>query len=519
MASGKLTKTKLKEIARECGVSTSGNMQQIAKRITQFGYNAASDKGRRQAPQTRPKHERRIKTPKIDRKLTATTQDQMRNHALVAWMVRLHLDYTSSFHFEFRTNNDKLNTLVNRIFKWHGAPKNIDVAGRFGRDELFRLFELEKVTTGDAALIKIFDSDAHTFKLQTVEHDMIAKGASTDANKIPEEVNEQGLVTNSVGGVDAYAICNRGESGQGVYYDHMEEEANVIFDAYWTRFGSQWRGVSPLTTAINTVQDISEAFEYNLVKAKMHAIFGMAILRKSNDGDFGGAGGSEHETEGTDPTVPGDGSELTLNPTEFSILDLNVDEDVKMLESGTPSSEFVEGSYLFIQIAMLALDIPVTFFDSRRSSFSARIADLNTYEVSAEPKRTKNRYVRTEYSNALLASIWNDPSSPWPLRRVAEEAGLSLLDIQTAVEWIPNGSPWIDKLKQVKGDELAIENRIDNTQDAAKRRGGDAFQNVDKTLAVELYEQRQRQTLGLPERVSGDPSKYMDEASETEDEQ
>jgi len=32
--------------------------------------------------------------------------------------------------------------------------------------------------------------------------------------------------------------------------------------------------------------------------------------------------------------------------------------------------EFVEGSYLFVQIAMLALDIPVTCFDSRRSSFS-----------------------------------------------------------------------------------------------------------------------------------------------------
>ena len=300
------------------------------------------------------------------------------------------------------------------------------------------------------------------------------------------------------GGVDQYCICNRGDSGDKVLFDHMENADNLIFDAYWTRFGSQWRGASPLTTAINTVQDIGEACEYNLVKAKMHAMFGMAIMRKSNEGDFGGVGGANNETSTTEPEVPGTGAETTLNPTEFSIIDLNPDEDVKMLESGTPSSEFVEGSYLFIQIAMLALDIPVTSFDSRRSSFSARIADLNEYEVSAESKRTKNRYVRKEYSDWVLQTLWNDPKQDWPIKAVATAAGMTLREVQAALEWIPAGSPWLDKFKQVKGDELAIELRIDNTQDAAKRRGGDAFRNVDKQVEIEAYEQQQRVENGLP---------------------
>ena len=508
MATAKpMNKHQLQQAAKACGVSHCGTKADIAKRITKFGYNASVDKGRRQAPQTRPKHERRIKTPSVDRKVVATAQDQMRNQALVAWMVRLHLDYTSSFHFEFRVQDqDPLNKLVNRIFQWHGAPRNIDVAGRFGRDEMFRMFELEKVTTGDVGMVKVLNAENHTFKLQTVEHDMIAQGSGTPKHEIPKEVNEQGLVMNDVGGVEQYAICNRGDAGDAVVYDHMEDAFNVIFDAYWTRFGSQWRGVSPLTTAINTVQDLGEAFEYNLVKAKMHAMFGMAIMRKSNDGDFGGVGGAENETSTTEPEVPGTGAETTLNPTEFSILDLNPDETAMMLESSTPSTEFVEGSYLFIQIAMLALDVPVTFFDSRRSSFSARIADLNTYEVSAEPKRTKNRYVRQEYSDTLLWSIWNDAESPWPLKKVAQAANMSLMEVQTAVEWIANGSPWIDKLKQVKGDELAIDIRVDNTQDAAKRRGGDAFENVDKTLQVEKYEQDEREKMKLPPKGSEPPT-------------
>jgi capsid protein len=65
-------------------------------------------------------------------------------------------------------------------------------------------------------------------------------------------------------------------------------------------------------------------------------------------------------------------------------------------------------------------------------------------------------------------------------------------DVQEAVEWIPNGAPWLDKLKQVKGDELAISLHLDNPIDAARRRGEDVFENVDKSLAVEKYERDQR---------------------------
>jgi len=490
---GKL-KTEWQAAASTLGLSTAGTKAQIAERVTQFGYNASVDKGRRQSPQTSTKAERKFMTPKVNKRVVATTQDQLRNNSLAAWMVRKHLDYVSSFHISFRTADDDLNTLVNDIFKWHGAPKNFDVAGRHGRDEMFRLYELEKVTAGDAGLIKLSG-----IKLQSVEHDMIAKGAprvGDDGNKVevPDTVNEQGLIVDSFGGVDQYCICNRGPSGDKVIFDHMEAAQNVIFDAYWTRFGSQFRGVSPLTTAINRVQDLEEAFEYNLVKAKMHAIFGIAIMRDAaGSGEMGGAVGDAPPEDAETVDDP-----VTLTPTAINILDMNPGEKIDTVESGTPSTEFVEGCHLFIQIGMLALDIPVTSFDSRRSSFSARIADLNEYEVSAESKRTKNRYVRKEYSDWVLETLWNDPAQDWPLQKVAAAAGMTLRQVQAALEWIPAGSPWLDKFKQVKGDELAIELRVDNAQDAAKRRGGDAFRNVEKQIEVEVYERDLRADNTLP---------------------
>ena len=467
-----------------------------------FGYDAVEDKQRRQAPQTRVRHESDILTDSKRRRLQATAQEQMRNHALVAWMVRKHLDYVSKFHFSFRTGDTNIDTIVNRIFRWHGRPGNLDFGGRFGRDELFRLFELEKVLCGDAAFIKL-----EGMKLQAVESDLIAQG-----NGAPEGVNTSGLVCDQYGRVKEYAVCRRGINTSKPDFDHLEPVSNIIFDAYWTRFSSQFRGVSPLSVAINTVQDIHEAFEFNLIKAKMHALFGVAVMRDANgtDGNFGGAGGATAETAAA--TANATGSSFDLNPRAINIVDLNPGEKMEILESSTPSAEFVEGSYLFIQIAMLALDIPVTAFDSRRASFSARIADLNEYEVSSDYKRTKNRYVRQAYSDWVLEQIWNDPASPWGLKKIAAGAGMGLRDVQESVEWIPSGSPWLDKGAQVAGDQLAISIGLDNAIDAARRRGGDVFANIDKTAQVMAYAKE----MGVPMPMGAPGARTVEEIVQQE---
>jgi hypothetical protein len=447
----------------------------------QFSYNAITDRGRRQSPATRVRHEQTILNSSNRQKMLATAQDQIRNHSLVGWMVRKHLDYVSKFHFSFRTERDAVDTIVNRIFQWHGAPRNLDYMGRFGRDELFRMFELEKVVCGDAGLLKL-----PGLKLQAIESDEIGCGEGAPANTKNHLIDNSGIIVDGMGVPVGYCIRARTESGNGYKYVREADMDELIFDAYWTRFKSQYRGVSPLSTAINTVQDLSEAFEFNLIKAKMHAIFGVAIMRKAEeDGGFGGSMGATSET--AEATATAGQSELELNPRAINILDLNPGEDVKTIESGTPSSEFIEGSYMFIHLAMLALDIPITCFDSRRSSFSARIADLNEYEVSADSKRTKNRYVRKAYSDWVLADIWNDTESPWPLRRVAEAAGMQLHDVQSEVEWIPSGAPWLDKYKQIQGDELAISLMLDNSIDAARRKGQDVFSNIDKQAKVLEY--------------------------------
>jgi hypothetical protein len=161
---------------------------------------------------------------------------------------------------------------------------------------------------------------------------------------------------------------------------------------------------------------------------------------------------------------------------------------------------------------MLALDIPVTCFDSRRSTFSARIADLNEYEVSSESKRTKNRYVRQDYSDWVLSEIWNDSASPWNLRQVCTGAKMTLRDIQEEVEWIAHGSPWLDKYNQIQGDKLAISIGLDNTIDACRRRGSNVFDNIDKQAQVIAY----AKSKGVPIMIGDPGARTVQETSSEE---
>jgi capsid protein len=87
-----------------------------------------------------------------------------------------------------------------------------------------------------------------------------------------------------------------------------------------------------------------------------------------------------------------------------------------------------------------------------------------------------------------LEQIWNDPASPWNLRDIAGRSGFARLrDVQEEVEWVASGSPWLDKLNQIAGDELGISLGLDNAIDAARRRGGDVFHNIDRQAQVIAY--------------------------------
>jgi len=518
---------------------------------TRFDYDAVETTGRRKAPRTRVVAEHVVLPDSKRVKMLATVQDQIRNASVAAWMVRRHLDYVSRFRLQFRTGDDSLDQLVTRIFDWHGKPRNFDVAGRLGREEMFRLFEMEKVTSGDGAIVKL-----STGKLQAVESDLIAYpksgprigGRKGQYNQIPRDVIDRvGMDTGVVisdtypGLIEQFCLCNRGWDGKAIAFDHLEDAANVIFDAYWTRFSSQVRGVSPLSTAINSLQDVYEGVDWNLAKAKAHALFGIALMRDYAGGatdqeevsqlgavsgvtvgyDEAAADGTAYESDAGTKSVSSTLQEI--KPNSMMLIDMESKGRIDTIESKTPSQEFQAFTELVMRLVLISLDIPFSAFDSRTCSFAGMIADNNLYEVSCGWKRDKNKWARQDYSDWLLERIWNDTADEWGLRAVAARAGKNRLrDIQEAVHWVPSGSPWLQKLNQVQGDIKAISVALDNPIDACKRNGGDVFENIDKIAQVNEYAKSKGVSLLVGESGQRSVEEVSAEASgtdETRDEQ
>jgi capsid protein len=510
---------------------------------TQLDYDAAKTTGRRKAPTSKLYAEHIILTDNKRKKLLGTVQDQVRNASVAAWMIRRHLDYVSKFRLQFRSGNDDLDRLVNRLFDWHARPINFDIAARLGREEMFRMFEGEKVTAGDAAIVKLADG-----RLQAVESDLMAmpKAGRWLAGKkrhedIPKRVLDSvdsatGVVMDArrPGRVAQYCICNRQPDGKSVTFDHLEDAENVIFDGYYTRFSSQVRGVSPLSSAINSIQDVYEGVDYNLAKAKVHALFGIAMMRdyagaSSDQEEVDGYGGASGLAMGTDEAKTGaaeteagtkviSATAQELQPGQMMTIDMDTRGRIDTIESKTPSTEFKNFTEFAIRLSMLALDIPYTAFDSRSASFSGMIADQNLYEVSCRWKREKNQWKRYEYSDWLLLRAWDDPD--WRIGQTAIAAGITRIrELQELVEWVPAGFPWLQKIQEVEGDGKAIALALDNPIDAARRRGGDVFRNIDKTKQVIEYARAAGVPfiVGEPGQVSATTDPTVEPQTENED--
>jgi capsid protein len=433
-----------------------------------LGYAAVENKGRRRSTKTVTMTEDAVLKKAQRRALQATTREDARNKSLLAWIIRVHTRNVSQFSPHIASRDKAISESLSSLLAWHARPENFDVAGRFGRDESMFLFEMGKIQDGDCFMVKLKDG-----RTQAIESDLVTmpsvfeRGKTTMQKKLVKEYKDYGLKVNRYGGIDSAIICNRGDDGRAIVFDHTEKWSNIIYDGYFSRFG-QMRGISPLASALNTAADVYEAWAFNLLKIKLHALFGIAITRNAEDG-----GSEDIDNDGTEST------EATDQTFDFSngpvMMDLDEGEEASPIESSTPAPSLIDFTSEMVRVVMLAIDMPFTMYNSLKSSFSARIADRNEYIHAAQDKQRKNQNVLKAYSDWQVKLWLADRSARTKAFRQAVK-GMSLEQVQELIEWIPRGVPWMDKLKEAKGDRMAIGMHQDSFQRSAKRRGVDAYQ-------------------------------------------
>lgn len=452
--------------------------------MTALDYGSLESGGvKRRAIQSRNKPEAMLLTPAKREKATATARDDRRNMAILAWMVRRHLDNVSRFTPQFRIPNGGaeiavVNNIVNRLLLWHGKRRNFDALGRHGRDEWMRMFEACKVIDGDVAGLKVKGG-----LLQGIEGNRIAK--ASDATD--KDINDEGLVISN-GTVIKYAICSRDKSM--LKHERIVSADNMIFDAYWPERFDGFRGVSPLLSALNEGADIRETREWLILKAKASAIFGLAFKRASSDEMFPQQG--EANT-----AAPGSGAASYTSQVAKAIavkgivnLDLDPGDDVHEIQSSSPNPTVVEFTRELIRSFLLALDIPFTFYDSLTASFSARVADRNEYEEACEWKRDKNIDVLDAIYADWLFPMWFG-TNKFGLQDACDLAKIDIEEVASYLRWCPAGRPWLDKSNEMSGHIMALAAGVTSIPEICAAYGRDAY-------AVAAEQKEYLENCGIP---------------------
>lgn len=245
-------------------------------------YDATVDKKRRRPPKARTYHEDQHARGRDRTKLIATARDVARNFAIARWAIGKHLDYVSSFSFQAKTGNPDLDDEVEQLMRGWFNRYRCDIARRHPFRRFVRLAEARRCVDGDFGFLKLTGRPGSDFrgKLQAIEADRITTPEDLPADLQPAEfVN--GVQTSPYGAALKYAICDRGADGR-MTFSRTVPANSLILHGFFDRF-DQTRGISPITAALNSLQDVYEGFDYALAKMKVSQLFGLAIYR-ADDG-------------------------------------------------------------------------------------------------------------------------------------------------------------------------------------------------------------------------------------------
>ena len=433
----------------DTGSVTGGQLESTA------GYDASKTSNRRRRPPRAMKSADRYQTALQRKQLISGSRDQSRNFSIAAWAIRKHLDYVANLNWRPRTADKAFNQTLTDWFDEWSMPWNCDASRRHSFAQLVRHWEERRTADGDVAILKLGSG-----AVQTIEGDRIRTPHDNERGSI-----YHGVEVTPTGAAARYHIHKRTDDGR-FEYDRAVQSNRCWLFGYYDRI-DQVRGVSPLAPALNTFQDVYEAFGYALSKAKISQLFGLVFYRDAIE-PLEGPTTDDDDADGT--------YDVSFDNGNVPVLDLLPGDRAEFLENKTPAAEFQSYCQQMVGVALKALDIPYSFFDESHSNYSGARQALLQYEQSAQHKRRD-----------LIGLC--DQILGWRLAMAVERSEIVVPSgLRLRWEWVPSGLPWIDPLKEVNADIAAINAGLTSRTQIVKRRTGQDWLDVIDELDAERAE-------------------------------
>jgi len=444
-----------------------------ARTDRQLGYDAVDERGRRRPIVVESRREEEILDQNRRSKLNSGSRDLRRNFEVAAWMIRKHLDFVSRFRFQSRTPDKGFNKELEAFVELVSKRSAFEITGRHSRERAVRMMEAHRTVDGDILAVKLNDG-----RVQLVEGDRIRDPMGA----VPVQNGTRwagGVRLNAQDAAVSYGVHRR-KIGGGFEWEREVAARNAWLHGYFDRI-DQCRGVSPFSASLARLTHVYEGLEYAHAKAKVQQLLGLLFLREYSPGDVGAIG--------TTTATSADGEEASDDDTDaprYKVdlgrgiwsLEMEPGDKAEVLETKHPSNEFQSYTTLAMAIALKSLDIPFSFFDESHTNFHGSLRALHLYIRSAKSKQEDNQELQSEWVEWRVAVAIRSGDLQLP-------SGWTIDDLQC--QFIPDGIPWWDKAKELRGDLIAIGAGLDNPQRSCLERGVDFEENIDRIAEALAY--------------------------------
>jgi capsid protein len=411
-----------------------------------FGYAIAEESlGRRPSSTVLPSPDRELNI-RDRQKAISRMRELSHDFSLVKWALKKHVDFVAKYLFQSRTGNEALDNQIEKIISTWSERGNCEVTNRHTLSRLLRIIEICRTIDGDVGILKLADG-----RIQVIEGDRIRNRNQYNEN---QKNWKHGVLTDDYNAAVSYAIHRRRTNGDFIFERFVSAE-HLILHGYFERY-DQVRGIGLLTTAANTFRDVYESFDYALAKAKAMQLFGLKFKRSSEEEALGSAEDQKKRFEER---------KLALKGKASYMIELMPDEDMSVIESGTPSTQFQDYTKLMIMVALKSLDICYSMFDEAHTNFYGSRAGITQYVESCKSKREDNQNLLKELTRWKLA---NEIIAG----RLTLPDGMTVNDL--VFEWTPAGLPWWRPDEEARGLMTTIQN------------GFDSYSGVNRSLGREF---------------------------------
>lgn len=388
----------------------------------------------------------------------------------------------SGFVPQADTGDEELNNQIEHVFREWSKPQNCDISGTQSFNEMCNMIVRRLKIDGGILLLKTYGGNEKCpFQLQAREVSDL-DGDSVVSYRHNGKSVVGGIEVNDYGKPLAYWIKQETPDGWSTL-DTKRIPADKVIALWEKKSPSQIREMSPMSQAITRIADAEDYLDTISLKEKILACFGVFIKRALPSGGLGrGLNNIDHKTGIPKKTVtPGMIQELQPGDEAQAVIPAGQASNAKDMLSIMIR---LIGSGLGLSYEAISRDMSQVTYSSARQGL---LEDKRTYERIQ--RFLIDHFLDTVYEEVVISAV--------------TAKTLSIPDFWKHKErylkhsWNSSGWDWVDPVKEVTANKIALETNQETMATICARSGVDWKEVLEQRAMEEAYKKKLETSYGI----------------------